>query len=115
MHHSIVRILEDWVEKINQDEFYFSNAFNPLIQNKTSYEAFDFIPHMLDAIIETSDDFFASQLIFYLNCLYGKADTTEIHPVLLKKQVMIERHLAGLDGHYAIKEYREFKRDLRLT
>ena len=115
MHHTIAVILEDWVEKINEDEFYLSTAFDKLIQEKTSFEAFDFIPYMLDAILETNDDFVASQLIFYMNCLYGKADTTEIHPVLSQKQEKLDQHIARLTGNYAIREHREFKRDLRLT
>ena len=114
MHQSIAMILENWVEKINEDEFYFSNAFDRLIQKKTSYEAFEFIPHMLEAIIETNDDFVAAQLIYYLNCLYGKADTTEIHTALSEQQTKLEKHIARLNGHYAMREYRELKRDLRL-
>ena len=114
MHQSIAMILENWVEKINEDEFYFSTVFDQLIQGKTSYEAFEFIPHMLEAIIETNDDFVAAQLIFYLNCLYGKADTTEIHTALSEQTTKLEKHLASLNGHYAMRDYREFKRDLRL-
>ena len=34
MHQSIAIILENWVEKINEDEFYFSNAFEQLFQEK---------------------------------------------------------------------------------
>ena len=115
MHQSIAIILENWVEKINEDEFYFSNAFEQLFQEKTSYEAFEFIPHMLEAILETNDDFVAAQLIFYLNCLYGKADTTEIHTALSEQQTKLEKHIARLDGHYAMRDYRELKRDLRLN
>lgn len=114
MHESIAMILENWVQKINEDEFYFSNAFDQLIQEKTSYEAFEFIPHMLEAILETNDDFIAAQLIFYLSCLYGKADTTEIHNALSEQQTKLEKHIASLNGHYAMRDYREFKRDLRL-
>ena len=66
MHQSIALILENWVKKINEDEFYFSTKFDQLIQEKTSYEAFEFIPHMLDVILETNDDFVAAQLIFHL-------------------------------------------------
>jgi len=115
MHQSIATILENWVEKINEDEFYFSNAFDRVFQEKTSYEAFEFIPHMLEAILETNDDFVAAQLIFYLNCLYGKADTTEIHAAFSEQQIKLEKHIASLNGHYAMREYRELKRDLRLN
>ena len=114
MHKSIAMILENWVEKINEDEFYFSTAFGQLIQEKTSYEVFEFIPHMLEAILETNDDFVAAQLIFYLSCLYGKADTTEKHAALSEQQTKLEKHIASLDGHYAMRDYREFKKDLRL-
>ena len=59
MHQSIAVILENWAEKINEDEFYFSTAFEQLIQEKTSYEAVEFILHMLEAILDTNDDFVA--------------------------------------------------------
>lgn len=114
MYKSIAIILDNWIEKINEDEFYFSNAFDQLIQEKTSYEAFEFIPHMLEAILETNDDFVAAQLIFYLNCLYGKANTTEIHTALAEQQTKLEKHITNLNGHYAMRDYRELKWDIRL-
>ena len=61
------------------------------------------------------DEFVAAQLIYYLNCLYGKADTTEIHAALSEQQTKLEKHIASLNGHYAMREYREFKRDLCLN
>lgn len=115
MHKSIEDILDNWVEKINQDEFYLANSFDQIIQEKSSSEAFDFIPHMVDAILSTKDDFIASQLIFYMNCLYGKAKTTEIHPVFISKQRELENHISQLDGEDSAREYNEFKRDLRLA
>lgn len=114
MHKSIANILENWVEKINQDEFYFDNAFQQLIQEKSSVEAFEFIPHMVDAILSINDDYIVSELIFYLNCLYGKANTTEIHPTLSAKLEDLEKHITNLKGEYSAREFKEFKRDLRL-
>ena len=35
MHKSIADILDNWVEKINQDEFYLANSFDQIIQEKT--------------------------------------------------------------------------------
>ncbi|MBS4177642.1 hypothetical protein [Lederbergia citrea] len=114
MHKSIADILDNWIEKINQDEFYFANSFDKIINDKNSSEAFDFIPHMIDAILLTNDDFIASQLIFFMNCLYGKANTTELHPVFVSKRKELEKHLSSLEGEDSIREYEEFKRDLRL-
>ena len=114
IHKSIAIILDNWVEKINEDEFYFSNTFEQLFQEKTSYEAFEFIPHMLEAILETNDDFVSAQLIFHLNRLYGKADTTEIHTELSEQQTKLEKHIASLNGQYAMRDYHEFKQDSRL-
>jgi hypothetical protein len=106
--------LDNWVEKINQDEFYFANSFDQLINEKSSSESFDFIPHMIEAILLTNDDFIASQLIFYCNCLYGKANTTELHPVFFCKREELEKHISSLKGEDTVREYGEFKRDLRL-
>ncbi|MGD6796084.1 hypothetical protein [Metabacillus indicus] len=86
MHKEIEGILENWVEKINLDEFHLAHSFDKVIQSKKSPEAFEYITHMIDAILETYNDFIASQLIFYLNCLYGKSDTAEIHPALILKE-----------------------------
>lgn len=114
MHKEIESILDNWIEMINEDEFYLAHSFDQLIDRKNSVEAFEYIPHMLDAILETDDDFIASQLIFHLNCLYGKADTTEIHPYLASNLEQLEEHIFHLQGEYSKHEYEELKRDIRL-
>lgn len=115
MHPEIAEILTDWTRKINEDEFYLARSFDRLIEKKSSSDAFNFIPDMIHAILLTDDDFIASQLVFYLNCLYGKADTTEIHPVFQETRRELEQHLIRLDGDDARNEYKDLKRDLRLT
>ncbi|WP_445491721.1 hypothetical protein [Niallia sp. 03133] len=115
MHKDMESILENWVEKIKEDEFYLAHSFDRLIDNKSSMEAFEYIPHMLDAILETNDDFIASQLIFYTNCMYGKANTTELHPVFVLKLEELESHIHHIDGNHSKREYEEMKRDLRMT
>ncbi|WP_191561955.1 hypothetical protein [Metabacillus idriensis] len=114
MHKDIEGILDNWVEKINQDEFYLAHSFDLIIENKNSAEAFEFIPHMIDAILETNDDFIASQLIFYLNCLYGKADTAEIHHEFRSKKEELEEHINNLGCDNSEREYKEFKRDMKI-
>lgn len=69
---------------------------------------------MREAVLETNDGFVASQLIFHLSCLYGKVNTTEIHTTLTEQQTKLEKHIANLNGHYAMIDYHELKRDLRL-
>ena len=115
MHKSIADILDNWIEKINQDEFYLANSFDEIINAKNSSEAFEFIPYMIEAILLTEDDFIASQLIFYMNCLYGKANTTEIHPFFISKRQELENHISNMAGNNSVREYSEFKRDLRLN
>ncbi|KEZ52458.1 hypothetical protein [Metabacillus indicus] len=114
MHKDIESILDNWIEKINKDEFYLAHSFDKIIEKKSSAEAFEYIPHMIDAILETNDDFIASQLIFYLNCLYGKADTAEIHHAFISKKEEMEWHINNLDGEDSKREYLEFKRDLKI-
>ncbi|MFT8319986.1 MAG: hypothetical protein ABF649_03685 [Bacillus sp. (in: firmicutes)] len=115
MHKEIENILENWVEKINEDAFYLAHSFDRLIDEKSSILAFEYIPHMLDAILETNDDFIASQLIFYTNCMYGKANTTELHPAFVSKLEKLENHIHHIDGNNSKREYGEMKRDLRMT
>ncbi|MGP7816766.1 hypothetical protein [Niallia sp. 01092] len=115
MHKDIESILENWVEKINEDEFYLAHSFDRIIDNKSSVEAFEYIPHMIDAILETNDDFIASQLIFYTNCMYGKANTTELHPIFVSKLEELEKHILSLHGNNSKREYEEMKRDLRMS
>lgn len=115
MHKSIAEILDNWIEKINQDEFYLANSFDEIINTKSSSEAFEFIPYMIEAILLTGDDFIASQLIFYMNCLYGKANTTELHPFFISKRQELEDHISHIGGNDSVREYSEFKRDLRLN
>lgn len=114
MHKSIADILENWIEKINQDEFYIANSFDVIINAKNSSEAFEFIPYMIEAILLSEDDFITSQLIFYMNCLYGKANTTELHPSFISKRQELENHISNMSGNNSVREYNEFKRDLRL-
>ena len=70
---------------------------------------------MIEAILLTEDDFISSQLIFYMNCLYGKANTTEIHSSFISKRQELENHISNMAGNNSVREYREFKRDLRLN
>lgn len=114
MHNSLAHILENWVEQINLDEFYLVHSFDRLLAEKSSSEAYEFIPYIIEAVLLTTDGFLASQLIFYLNCFYGKADTTELHPVLLDKRKELENHISRLKDPDAAREYEELKKELRL-
>lgn len=109
IHKEIESILDNWIEKTNKNEFYLAHSFDKLINRKNSAEAFEYIPQMIDGIVETNENFIASLLIFYLICLYEKANTTEIHPYLSSKIEQLEAHIFHLQG-----EYQEFKRDVRL-
>lgn len=115
IHPDIAEILHNWIAKINADEFHFAHAFDALIARKTEVEAFEFTPYLLEAALLAYDDFIVSQLLFYLNCMYGKANTTEIHYKVLDKLPLLEQHVLQLNGHYAEQELNEFKRDLRLV
>lgn len=110
----IDEILNDWVRKLNEDEFYFTHAFETLIESFTSYEAFDFIELMVQTILKLDNPFLVNQFIFFTGCLYSKAKTTELHPVMEKNLPAIEKHILQLQNSGVHREWQELKRDLRL-
>lgn len=58
MENAILNIFEDWEKKLENDEWYFQNAYENLVEGLTSEEAFLQIPAIIHILLKTVDLYF---------------------------------------------------------
>ena len=77
-------IYDGWEKKLDNDEWYFSNSFEKIINRLSSVEAYDYIPTVINELIKLRHSYLIGETLDFLHSLYNRADTTEIHPILKK-------------------------------
>ncbi|MCO7125905.1 ABC transporter [Sporolactobacillus shoreicorticis] len=108
----LLDIYDDWQSKLEKNEWYFSDAFDHITKNMTSYEAFSYIPNVVNALLELRDETLIWETLDLLGELYTISDTTEVHPVLNAKWSLLENHIRHYKEAYATP-FQELKRMLR--
>ncbi|MDX8045868.1 ABC transporter [Gracilibacillus sp. S3-1-1] len=112
MKQKILLIFQDWQFKLDNDEWYFQNAFEELTIGLTPVEAYDSIPTIIEVLFEMEDHFLIEETMDILLGIYHIADTTEIHPFIEMQQ--IEQHLDKYHSVYGKVCLNELKRLLRI-
>ncbi|WP_054859455.1 hypothetical protein [Gracilibacillus sp. JCM 18860] len=111
MENAILNIFEDWEKKLENDEWYFQNAYENLVEGLTSEEAFLQIPAIIHILLKTVDCFLLSEGVEILIGIYHIADTTQVHPPFFEeKRVDIEHHLSKHGDQHAQEVYGALKR-----
>lgn len=110
---SLLDIYTDWEDKLNDDEWYFSNSFQSITKEMSPEEAFNYIPNVIEVLFKLDHDYLIWESLYFLNQLYGVANTTEIHPFLERNWSLLDAHLKKYDDSYATP-FMELKRHLRI-
>ncbi len=70
----LVQIYDDWQDKLDADEWYFSNSFESISKDMSSEVAFNYIPEVVNAFLELDEDFLIWETLYFLMDLYRIAD-----------------------------------------
>lgn len=108
-----MKIYNKWEEKFDADEWYFSNAFETISKDMSSESAFNYIPEVINMLLELDKDYLIWETLYFLIDLYRIADTTEIHPVLEENWSALREHIQNYEDSYSTP-YQELKRFLRV-
>ncbi|SEB93225.1 hypothetical protein SAMN05443246_2391 [Paenibacillus sp. GP183] len=111
---SLLDIYFDWEDKLDNDEWYFSNSFESITKDMSSEEAFNYIPNVIEMLFKLDDDFLIWETLYFLIELYNIANTTQIHPFLERNWSLLKIHIKKYDDSYATP-FKELKRHLRIT
>jgi hypothetical protein len=109
----LLEIYDEWEDKLDKDEWYFSNSFESITKGMSSEEAYNYIPNVLDLLLKLDDDFLIWETIYFIIELYSIADTTQIHPYLESNWSVLTQHLKSYQDSYATP-FKELKTQLRL-
>ncbi|WP_231868457.1 ABC transporter [Fictibacillus phosphorivorans] len=102
-----------WEDKIDKDEWYFSNSFESITKDMSAEEAFNYIPNVVDMLLKLDDDYLIWETLYFLISLYNIAETTQIHLSLEDKWNELEEHIRNYDDSFGTP-YNELKRYLRI-
>ncbi|WP_307336514.1 ABC transporter [Metabacillus malikii] len=108
-----MEIYDEWEDKIANDEWYFSNAFESITNGMSAEEAYNYIPSVIDLMLKLDDDFLLGETIYFLIGIYNIADTTEIHPYLENNWFVLTQHLNNYQESNATP-FKELKMQLRI-
>lgn len=109
----LLEIYVDWEDKLDNDEWYFSNAFESITRGMTSEDAFNYIPNAIEVLLNLDDDSLLWETLYFLMDLYCIADTTQMHPYLESNWSAFMQHIKKYEGSYATP-FKELMRQLRI-
>jgi hypothetical protein len=97
----LLEIYVGWEDKLDNDEWYFSNSFESITNGMSPEEAFNYIPNVIEALVNLDDDFLLWETLYFLMELYSLADTTQIHPYLESNWSVLKQHIKEYEDSYA--------------
>lgn len=110
---ALTQVYADWQEKLDNDEWYFDNAFEMIVKDMNSEEVFAYIPNVVQMLLQLEDEFLIWETLYFLRHVYGIANTTELHPELRNNWDALTKHISKYPDPYKTP-FQELKRDLRL-
>ena len=110
----LIQIYDNWQDKLDADEWYFSNSFESISKDMSSDVAFNYIPEVVNELLELDEDFLIWETLYFLMDLYRIADTTELHPALEKNWSVLREHIQKYKDSYSTP-YQELRRLLRVN
>lgn len=111
-----IRLLEiyvGWEDKLDNDEWYFSNSFESITKGMSSEEAFNYIPNVFEILFKLDNDFLIWETLYFLIGLYIIADTTHVHPSIESKWSQLKQHILKYQDSY-ITPFKELMIMLRI-
>ncbi|MNV67784.1 hypothetical protein D3C71_1605980 [compost metagenome] len=108
----LVDVYIDWEDKLNDDEWYFSNSFESISKEMSSEQAFNYIPNVIEMLFKLNHDYLIWETLYFLYKLYRIANSSEIHPFLEKNWSLLKLHIEKYDSYAT--PFMELKRHLRI-
>lgn len=99
----------DWQEKLQGDEWFFSNLQEDLLRNKSNTEIFAEIDDVIDLILEQKDKTLVYESFLLLFNIYGELETTEQTEKLKSNWNVLKEHIC-LFGNEHRQQFVEFER-----
>ncbi|MEH6949611.1 ABC transporter [Bacillus sp. JJ634] len=109
---ALTQVYLDWQEKLDNNEWYFSDAFDSIVKDMNPEQAFAYIPNVIQMLLQLEDEFLIWETLYFLLQVYGIANTTEIHPELRNNWEALTKHIYKYPDAYKTP-FQELKRDLR--
>ena len=109
----LLEIYVGWEDKLDNDEWYFSNAFELISKGMSPEEAFNYIPNVIEVLFKLDDDFLIWETLYFLMDLYSISDTTQIHPYLESNWSPLKQHIKRYEDSY-VTPFKELIRQLRM-
>ncbi|MFM1654566.1 ABC transporter [Brevibacillus sp. B_LB10_24] len=109
---ALIQVYVDWQEKLDNNEWYFSEAFESIIKDMSSEEAFAYIPNIVRMLLLLEDEFLIWNTLYFLLTVYSISDTTEIHPELRSNWQALTKHISKYPDVYKTA-FQELRRNLR--
>ena len=109
----LLEIYVGWEDKLNKDEWYFSNSFDSITKGITSQEAYKCIPNIIEVLLSLEDDYLIWETLYFLIEIYSIADTTEIHPQLESNFSLLTQHIKKYNDSYTTP-FKELMEHLRI-
>ncbi|WP_244950516.1 hypothetical protein [Psychrobacillus lasiicapitis] len=53
-----------WEDKLNNDEWYFSNCFETITKGMSAEEAFNYMPDVIDMIFKLNNEFLIYETLY---------------------------------------------------
>ncbi|WP_155667771.1 ABC transporter [Ornithinibacillus caprae] len=113
MDKKLIGIYDNWQDKLDAEEWYFSNAFELISKDMSSESAFNYIPEVIDMLLKLDEDYLIWETLYFLIEIYSIAETTQIHPILEKNWSVLREHIQKYEDSYSTP-YQELKRFLRV-
>ena len=110
----LLEIYEEWQDKLEKDEWYFSNSFESITKEMTSEEAFNYLPKVIEMLFKLDEDYLIWETLYFLIELYSIADTTQIHPFLEINLSELTNHIRKFNDSYATP-FKVLKNHIRIT
>jgi hypothetical protein len=95
----LIQIYDNWQDKLDADEWYFSNSFELISKDMSSDVAFNYIPEVINILLELDEDDLIWETLYFLIDLYRIAKTTELHPTLEKNWSALREHFKNMRIH----------------
>ncbi|MFB1100523.1 ABC transporter [Terribacillus sp. JSM ZJ617] len=115
MEKELLQIFDNWEEKLDQDEWYFRNSYEELLDGLSAESAYNSIPGVVNVLLKMQDSYLLNESIDFLDELYNYADTTEIHSYLKDNLSSIEEHVSRFGDDYSKSSLAKFKSTIRLA
>ncbi|MBT2726749.1 ABC transporter [Bacillus sp. ISL-75] len=109
----LLEIYVGWENKLEKDEWYFSNSFESITKGMSSEEAFNYIPNVIDVLFNLDDDYLIWETLYFLMELYSIADTTQVHPYLECNLSVLKQHIKKYEDSYDTP-FQELIRHIRI-